>query len=50
MSHDLNIIKPSEEQMSKIISNSIIIEDESFSIPIDNSDNLTVISSVHQES
>jgi len=33
---NLNIIKPSEEQMSKIISNSIIIEDDSFSIIIDN--------------
>jgi hypothetical protein len=37
---ELNIIKPTHKEMSKIISNSIIIEDESFSIPIDNIDNI----------
>ena len=34
-------IKQSEKQISKIISNSIIIEDESFSIPINNYDTIT---------
>lgn len=40
--NNINIIKPSEKQISKIISNSIIIEDDSFSIPIDFNDNLTL--------
>ena len=38
LNSNLNIIKPSEEQMSKIVSNSIIIEDDSFSILIDDNE------------
>jgi hypothetical protein len=45
----LNIIKPTEKEMTKIISNSIIVEDESFSIPIDNNDDLSLISNIEQE-
>ena len=45
----LNIIKPTEKEMTKIISNSIIVEDESFTIPIDNNDDLSVISNIGQE-
>ncbi len=52
VSQDFNTIKPSDKEMSKIISNSIIIDDESFTIPInsiDNNDNLTTISSNLQD-
>jgi len=39
LNNQYDITKPSIEQISKIISNSIIIEDDSFTIPIDNIDN-----------
>jgi len=51
MVSEINILKPSDKEMSKIISNSIIIEDESFTIPIDNiNDNLSTITNNFQES
>lgn len=45
---NINLIKPSEKQMSSIISNSIVIEDDSFSIPIDLDDNLTTLTNINQ--
>ena len=40
---NINIIKPTDKQMSSLIANSVIIEDDSFSIPIDLDDNLTTL-------
>ena len=39
--NNINIFKPTDTEMSSLITNSIVIEDDSFSIPIDLDDNLT---------
>lgn len=44
---NINIIKPTDKQMSSIIANSIVIEDDSFSIPIDLDDNLTTVTNTN---
>jgi hypothetical protein len=45
---NINMLKSNEKQMSFLISNSIVIEDDSFSIPIDLDDNLTTLTNIDQ--
>ena len=45
---NINMLKSSEKQMSSLISKSIVIEDDSFSIPIDVDDNLTTLTNINQ--
>jgi len=44
---NINIIKQTDKKISSIIANSIVIDDDSFSIPIDLDDNLTTMTNAN---